>query len=143
MAALTVSGAFIITIGHGQGPETWVAILTTYEDGKPFAFPEKPDEMPVTIFIALSPMWGAWFIPLKIVDVQDQVFQVPGFCGVRVDHEWGDMPALDHMKPSTLGIVVETREDRGQALACSCHPADVATWWEDQMRQTFTPRSAS
>jgi hypothetical protein len=54
MAGLDVTGAFIITLGHDKGPETWVAISASYEDGKPYQFPEKPDEFPATIFVALS-----------------------------------------------------------------------------------------
>src|SRR4029450_10866525 len=49
MAKLDVSGAFIITIGKGSGPETVVAISANYEDGKPFNFPREPDRMPVRI----------------------------------------------------------------------------------------------
>jgi hypothetical protein len=144
MPELDVSGAFLITIGHGAGPETEVAISANYEDGKPYEFPKslKPEEMPVRIFIALSPMWGAWFIPLKIVAVIDQVHDEPGFCGVRVDHEWGEMPSLDDMKPATLGIVVDDGRDRGQGLACSCRLAEVATWWADRMPEKQTSSSS-
>jgi hypothetical protein len=135
MAELDVSGAFIITIGHGSGPEVEVAISANYEDGKPYDFPRELEKMPVSIFVALSPMWGGWFLPLKIVKVIDQAHSVPGFCAVRVENEWSDIPPLDQVKPATLGIVVDDGADRGQCLACSCGPAEVSTWWSDKVRE--------
>ena len=35
MAELDVSGSFLITIGRGDGPETWIVVSTNDENGKP------------------------------------------------------------------------------------------------------------
>jgi hypothetical protein len=123
MAALRVSSSFLITRGTGAGPQTWVVVSATREDGTSFQFPLTIEKMPVKVFIALSPTFAASAIQLKIVEVKPQE---PGFCGLRVDPKPSDVLSIDQMKPSALGIVVDDGTDRGQALACSCHPAEVA-----------------
>ena len=138
MTELDVAGSFLITIGRGAGPETWVVIAVNSEDGKPVLldFPKKPaDQSPAHVFVALSAMFGAFEIPLKIVEVQPQE---SGFYGLRVEAP-GDLGVrLEATRPSTLGIVVEDRKGRGQALACSCGAADVTSWFADRTREQKT-----
>jgi hypothetical protein len=126
MAKLDVSGAFFITIGMGSGPHTWVTLSANNDDGTPYRFPDEPEELPVSVFLALSPSMGAYIIPLDIVERRID-FSYPGFCGVRVEIREGffgsESSSLDDFHPATLGIVVDTGAARGQALACSCGAA--------------------
>jgi hypothetical protein len=130
MAELDVAGSFLITIGRGAGPETCVVLSVSDADGKPVVlhFPNPPDadRRPVYIFVALSAMFGAFEIPLRIVEVQPQE---AGFYGLGVEGPRDLGVRLEQIRPSTLGIVVETGADRGQALACACPAADVTPWF--------------
>ena len=128
MAKLDVSGTFLITIGHGEGPDTWIALSVSSDDGNPksldFQDPDPQDpfaDQPVDVFVALSAMFGAFRIGLRIVEVQEQE---PGFYALRVVGP-SDLSHIEQTRPSTLGIVVDDGTDRGQALACSCGAADV------------------
>lgn len=134
MAELDVSGSFLITIGRGQGPETWVVVAANYENGKPvaFKFPKHLLEGPVRIFVALSAMFGAFEIPLIIKEIQAME---DGFCGVRVQAPDDLGVKLDSIRPSSLGVVVTVGKDRGQALACDCGGAKVTSWFGDRMRK--------
>jgi hypothetical protein len=128
MAELDVSGSFLITIGRGNGPETWVAVSVSSEDGKPASlkFPKRSGGLqPVEIFVALSAMFGAFPIPLRIVEVQAQP---AGFYALRLEAPADLGARLDATRPSTLGIIVDDGIDRGQALACSCGGAEVTSW---------------
>jgi len=136
MAKLDVSGTFLITIGGGAGPDTWVVLSVSDGDGNPklLDFQEPPAEQPVDVFVALSAMFGAFQISLRIVEVQQQEL---GFFALRVEapHDLG--VRVEQTRPSTLGIVVNDGTDRGQALACSCGAADVTSWFGER---TQTPR---
>jgi hypothetical protein len=134
MAELDVCGSFLITIGRGAGPETWVVISVASEDGKPVSltFPKDPEEGPVDIFIALSAMFGAFDIPLRIVEVQPEP---AGFYGLRVEGPSDLGVRLEATRPSALGIVVDNGKNRGQALACSCGGAEVTAWFGDRTQE--------
>jgi len=131
MAELDVSGSFLITIGRGDGPETWVIVSTNDENGKPmlFKFPKHLEEGPVRIFVALSAMFGAYEIPLTIKEWQPME---AGFCGLRVAAPSDLGVKLHQLRPSSLGIVITAGKNRGQALACDCGGADVTSWFPDQ-----------
>ncbi len=128
MAELDVSGAFLMTIGRGSGPETWLTISVNSEDGQPalINFPKKlGGDGPVQVFVALSAMFGAFAVPLHVVEVESQA---PGFYGLRVVPP-GDLGVkLEDMRPATLGVTVTTKQDRGQALACDCGGGQVTSW---------------
>lgn len=137
MAELDVSGTFLITIGRGAGPETWLVLSVNNEDGTPKLLnfsQNSDDQQPAHVFIALSAMFGALEIPLRIAEVQPQE---PGFYGLRVEindpRELGNAQ-LEATRPSTLGVVVADGTDRGQALACSCGGAEVTSWFADRTR---------
>jgi hypothetical protein len=138
LANLEISGSFLITIGRGHGPETFVVLSVNSEDGKPVVLdPRKklPNGLEtVGIFVALSAMFGAFEIPLKIVEVE---IQEPGFFGLQVElnnpKEVGSV-RLEALRPSTLGIVIDDGTSRGQALACSCGAAEVTSWFADRTR---------
>jgi hypothetical protein len=134
MAELDVSGSFLITIGRGDGPETWVVVSANDEHGKPvvFNFPKNPQNGPVHVFVALSAMFGAYEIPLYIKEAQPME---EGFCGIRVETPSDFGVTLDKIAPSSLGIVVTVKKDRGQALACDCGGAKVTSWFPDKMRE--------
>src|SRR5262249_54161199 len=130
---LDVSAHFLITIGHGSGPETELVVATNREDGSPvdLAFPKNPNDGPVEVFISLSTTWGAFLtIALTVVAVAKQR---PGFCGLRVTGP-ADLPPLENLGISVLGVIVDTGKERGQALACCCKPARVEPPWADAMR---------
>jgi hypothetical protein len=126
VAKLDVSGSFLITVGGGAGPDTWIALSVSSDDGNPksldFQDPQSPlSDQPVDVFVTLSAMFGAFRITLRIVEVQEQE---PGFYALRVEGP-SDLSHIELTRPSTLGIVVDDGTDRGQALACSCGAADV------------------
>ena len=134
MAELDVSGSFLITIGRGDGPETWVVVSANDEDGNPilFRFPKNPQNGPVHVFVALSAMFGAYEIPLYIVETQSME---DGYCGLRVETPSDLGVTLDKLRPSSLGIVVTVKKDRGQALACDCGGAKVTSWFPDKTQK--------
>jgi hypothetical protein len=127
MAELDVEAVFMITVGGGAGPETWVAISTSREDGsfEQLSFPKHPQDGPVDAFVALSAMFGPADIPLYVVEVQSQQ---PGFCAVRVQAPSDVGVKLEDMRPVAIGIVVDTGKDRGQTLACACPGARPTPW---------------
>lgn len=133
MAALDVSGTFFITIGRGDGPETWVVVSVNNEDGTPklLNFP-KDSRGPAYIFVALSAMFGAFAIPLGIVEVQPQE---AGFYGLRVEAPGDVGVRLEKMRPSSLGVVIADGMDRGQTLACSCGGAEVTSWFANRTQE--------
>ena len=138
MEELDVSGSFLITIGRGDGPETWVVLSVNGEDGSPAAlhFPKNPNEGPVTAFIALSAMFGAFELPLAIPEVQTGT--AAGFWGLRVATLGGSGVTVESTRPSSIGIVVDTGKARGQALLCSCKPARVESWFSEKVRHPGT-----
>ncbi|CAA9418840.1 hypothetical protein AVDCRST_MAG82-1290 [uncultured Rubrobacteraceae bacterium] len=100
-----------------------------------FRDPQRPAvEQPVDVFVALSAMFGAFPIPLRIVEVQQQEVS---FYALRVEAPRDLGIRIEQTRPSTLGIIVDDGPDRGQALACSCGAADVAPWVGEH---TQTPR---
>ena len=142
MAELDVSGSFLITIGRGSGPETWLSISVSDEDGQPgtIHFPKKlGGDGPVQVFVALSAMFGAYPVPLDVVEVESQP---AGFYGLRVVAIGGLGVKLEDMRPSTLGVTVTTKQGRGQALACSYGGAEVTPWFGDRTRKPSRSRRA-
>jgi hypothetical protein len=136
MAELDVSGSFIITIGTGRGPETWVMVSVAHEDGKPAALKIPTDDTspgPVRIYVALSAAFGAALLPLYIKDIQT-IYTQPGFYGLRVEGP-EDFGQVENNGVTTIAIVVDTGKDRGQALACACAKAEVTKWWTDSMKR--------
>ena len=132
MANLDVSGNFLITIGHGEGPETNVVLSVSDEDGKPkfLDFPDPPDSrQPAHVSVVLSAMFGAFQISLRIVEVMPME---TGYYGLRVEAPSDLGVRLEQTRPSVLGIVVGDGTDRGQALACSCGGADVTPWFGER-----------
>ena len=137
MAELDVSGSFLITIGRGAGPETWVVISVSSEDGMPklldFNYPGQPDsEHPAQVFVALSAMFSTFAIPLRIVEFQPMPL---GFYGLRVEAPSDLGVRLEATRPSALGVVIDDGTDHGQALACSCGGAEVTSWFADRTRE--------
>ncbi len=132
MANLDVSGNFLITIGHGEGPETNVVLSVSEEDGNPklLDFPDPPDSrQPAHVFVVLSAMFGAFQISLRIVEVMPME---AGYYGLRVEAPSDLGVRLEQTRPSVLGIVVDDGTDRGQALACSCGGAEVTPWFGER-----------
>ena len=136
MAELDVSGSFLITIGRGAGPETEVVLSVSEEDGTPknLHFPADPDEGPADISVVLSAMFGAYQLPLRIVESQPMQ---TGFYGLRVETTSDLGVTIEDTRPSTLGVFVNDGTDRGQALACSCGGAEVTPWFGER---THEPR---
>jgi hypothetical protein len=136
MAELDVEGGFIITIGTGKGPETWVMVSVTDEHGKPVTLNIVPGDLspqPISIFVALSAAFGAAMLPLYIQDVQT-IYTQPGFYGVRVEGP-EDFGSIENNGVTTIAIIVDTGKARGQALACACAKAEVTKWWDDRMKK--------
>jgi hypothetical protein len=127
MAELDVEAVFLITVGRGDGPETWVAISVSRDDGsfEQLHFPKHPQDGPVHAFVALSAMFGAGDVPLYVVEVESQE---PGFCAVRVQAPSDVGVKLEEMRPVAIAIVVDTGTDRGQTLACACPGARPTSW---------------
>src|SRR5215218_5277487 len=79
MAEVDVVGSFLITIGHGAGPEMWVAVSAS-RDGSAFDLPSDPDDRSIELSVKLSAMFGL-SIPLRIADANPQGL---GFAAYRV-----------------------------------------------------------
>jgi hypothetical protein len=110
-------------------PHTELVISVANEDGTPALVDFEKDR--VDVFLARSAMFGAFSIPLKIVDVRPMpltfwglLVEAPGDLGVR----------LDATIPAALGIVVESGGNRGQAIACSCAGAQVTSWFGERVK---------
>jgi hypothetical protein len=131
MAKLDISGSFLITIGRGDGPETWVVLSITDDTGAPV----NPHESQIEMFVALSAMFGAFQISVHIADFQSTGFP-PGYCSFRIAIP-GDLgQSLHSIRASTLGVTVTTKTHRGQAMICDCGVAEVSTWLPDRVRET-------
>ena len=129
MAQLNVEGAFLITIGHGSGPETIVVISVSDGEGRPVIVDLDQE---VEAFVALSAMFGNFAIPLRIVDHQPMPL---GYYGFRVEAPKDLGVDVYETVPATLGIVVEKGGDRGQTLACSCEGARVTSFFGRQVQE--------
>lgn len=126
MAELDVQASFIITIGHGQGPEAYVTVSVQDENGAPYVLDvSKPHQFKV--FIALSAAFGAMPIDCDIVNASQQK---PGFYALQIKAA-GVPLKFEQVGPSSLGVVVDDTKSRGQCLACDCGAADVSKWWHD------------
>lgn len=137
MNHLTVAGSFLITIGHGAGPEVVVLVSVTNPDGSALKLalpgPSNPEaKWPIEIFVGLSAMFGTAAFPCVITAVETIYPPPSGFYGLTVAMSYRDVPRLDTIGLSTLGIIVDTGSARGQALASSSGAAQVAQWWEDR-----------
>jgi hypothetical protein len=135
VAYLDVSGNFLITIGHGDGPEMVVVLSVCQEDGNPkdLHFGEPPHvQSPVDVFVVLSAKFGETALPLRVVRVTPMG---PGYYGLRVGAPSDLGVRLEQTRPSVLGIVVDDGTDRGQALACSCGGADVTSWVGERVQE--------
>nr|AUN37603.1 hypothetical protein [uncultured bacterium] len=131
MAKLDVSGSFLITIGRGNGPETWVVLSVNDQDGAPV----NPHESQIEVFVAMSAMFGSFAISLHISDFQNPSSPM-GFCNFRVTLPSGlGSTTLHSAGISTLGVVVTTKTDRGQALICDCGKAEISSWLPDRVRE--------
>ncbi len=131
MAELDVDGAFLITIGHGAGPEMWVSVAASRE-GAGFNLPSDPNDDGIDISVTLSAMFGPLHIPLRIVEVRPQGL---GFAAYRVQGPSDLGVGLHSIRPATLGITVDDGTDRGQSLACSCAGADVTSWFGERVQE--------
>jgi hypothetical protein len=129
MAELDVQGAFLITIGQGQGPETELVMSVATGEGRPVPLDFENDH--VEVFLALSAMFGATSIPLKIVNVQPMPLS---FFGLRLRAPDDLGVRLDATVPAAMGIVVEKDGDRGQGIACSCAGAHVTSWFGERVK---------
>jgi hypothetical protein len=137
MDHLTVAGSFLITIGHGAGPEVMLLVSTTNPDGMAtkLTLPDPSDreaKWPIEVFVGLSAMFGTAALPCIITAVESIYPPPSGFYGLTVAMRYPDVPKLDKIGLSTLGIIVDTGSARGQALAGSSGVAQVAQWWEDR-----------
>ena len=129
MNPLNVSGSFLITIGRGDGPETWVVLSVNDETGAPV----NPHESQIEVFVALSAMFGAFQMSLHISEFNSSP-STSGFCNFRVTLPSGTGTTLHGMRVSSLGVTVTTKSHRGQALVCSCGAADVTSWLPDRIQ---------
>jgi hypothetical protein len=136
MDRLNVSASFLITIGHGAGPEVLLLVSVTNPDGSPtkLVLPERnDDDCPIKVFVGLSAGFGTAAFPCKITDVET-VYPPPpefigvttGFIGVTIELALSDLGELHELGPSVFGVIVDTGSARGQALASSTGVAQVA-----------------
>jgi hypothetical protein len=131
MGHLEISGSFIITIGHGAGPETLVEVCASHDDGTPYdLLSAKGDQ--VRFFVALSAMFGSYRIDLDVVDVDHQDAGYAAY-QVKVPNDLG--VTLDKIRPSTIAIIISDGTDRGQNIACGCAGAEVSSWFGDEVRR--------
>jgi hypothetical protein len=129
MAEVNVVGSFLITIGHGAGPEMWVAVSASRQ-GSALDLPSDPDDRSIELSVKLSAMFGPLSIPLRIAEVYPQGL---GFAAYRVMAPNDLGVTIDRTRPATVGIVVDDATDRGQTLACACIGADVTSWFGERV----------
>ena len=134
MAMLTVSGAFSVTIGHGDGPEVIAFISASREDGSPAQFDPESDELHV--FTGLTAMFGTSSFPCVVTDVQITYTPPAGFVGVTLQLKWVDeIGRLNALGPMALGVVVEAQGDRGQGVITFAGAATPQTWWAEKQQE--------
>lgn len=137
MDKLTVSGAFMITIGYGEGPEVNVSIGVSADDGSPVHL--DADDLPIEIFTTLTAMFGTSAFPCVITDVQSTFIPPAGFYGFRIQLTWEkELGRLNTLGLGALGVIVDTGTARGQAVIGPVGAATAQTWWAD--RQPEAPK---
>ncbi len=133
MAELDISGSYLVTIGRGAGPETWLFLSVQHADGTPallnFPDPATGAAGPVDVFVGLSAMFGAFDLPVRIVEVQPMPL---GFYGLRLEGTDEFDRDIAKVSPTTLGIIVSSGGDRGQGIACACSVGTVTSWLPDR-----------
>ena len=144
MAGLDVSGAFMLTIGHGEGPEVNVALSIRNDDGTPtvLSLPDPDDSgatWPIRIFTGLSAKYGTAAFPCVVTDVEDVVPPPAGFVGLVVELEHSrEVGRLAGLGLGALGVIVEDGSARGQTVITGTGAATAQTWWSE--RQPDAPK---
>jgi len=134
MPELTVSGAFTVTIGFGQGPEVVAFISACKQDGTPAVFDPKSNELQV--FTGLTAMFGTSSFPCVVTDVQSTYPAPPGFVGVTLQLKWAEeLGRLNTLGPAALGVIVEADGDRGQGVLTFAAAATPQTWWAQSQHE--------
>jgi hypothetical protein len=132
MGAIIVSGAFMVGIGQGNGPEVRVVLSTEDESGSPIDLDLQQPE--VEIFTGLTAMFGSSSFPCVITDVQS-IFSPPaGFVGFTVDlrHPQELGGRLSSLGLGALAVIVDCSAGRGQAVLGPVGAATPQTWWADR-----------
>ena len=137
MDDLTVSGAFMITIGHGSGPEVIAFIAAEAPDGSPVAV----DADRLEVFTGLTAMFGTAAFPCEVVSVES-IYPPPiGFLGCTLELRWSDeLGRLASLGVASLGVVVTNDSGRGQGVITSAGAATPQTWWADRQPDGPGPR---
>jgi hypothetical protein len=131
MAELSVAGAFMITIGTGQGPEVKVFVSANYPDGSPFHFDSSAPQ--VEIFTGLTAMFGTSSFPCDVTEVQTIYPPPNGFVGLTVELRWvRELGRLSTLGLGALGVIVADGSDRGQGVIGPVGAAMPQTWWSEQ-----------
>ena len=126
MDALAVSGAFMITIGHGAGPEVVAFISASAADGTPISL--EPERL--EIFTGLTAMFGTGSFACDIVDVESTLPPPAGFVGLILElRSVSEVGHLASLGVAALGVIVTTDTARGQGVIASAGAAKPQTWW--------------
>ena len=133
MDELSVQGAFMITIGHGAGPEVVAFVSACQSDGTPVDMNPGGDP-PVEFFTGLTAMFGSSSFPCKIVDVQSTFPPPPGFLGRTLENTFSDLPKLAGLGLGALGVVVDTGSGRGEGVIGPVGAATPQQWWQEQQQ---------
>jgi hypothetical protein len=140
MGQLSVSGAFTITIGHGDGPEVKAFVSATRDDGSPAPFDPRSDELEV--FTGLTAMFGTASFPCEVTAVESIYPPPAGFTGVTLELAWvEELGRLNTLGLAALGVIVASGGDRGQGVLTFAGAGTPQVWWSEQER--VAPRSLS
>jgi hypothetical protein len=129
MQELIVSGAFMITIGHGDVPEVVMFLSTQNADGTPAQLqlpdPDDPDATwPIEVFTGISARFGTASIPCVVVEVESVLTPPPGFVGLTLEtRNVDEVGRLADMGVTAFGVIADTGAARGQGVIASADAA--------------------
>lgn len=139
MSELTVSGSFILTIGHGDGPEVELFLSVCNPDGSPANVPfQTPEEAAgaIEVFTGLTAMFGTMSIPCVITQVETAYPPSAGYVSMTIQDRFvGEVGRLDAMGLAAVGVTVQVNGDRGQAVLVGSIAATPQQWWPAKLRE--------
>ena len=122
MARLIVQASFSFA-DYGTDPSpAWLSLSISTEDGQPadLPFPDAlhPDRpLPVSGEVLTSELWGGASSEVTAPRLVFASPSLPGIYSVEIETADPQHPSLRQLRPLSIGLVVTSGSDRGQALA--------------------------
>ena len=134
MDELVVTGAFMETVGRGDGPEVVVFLSVQKPDGSPeiLSLPDPKDASaawPIEVFTGLTAMFGGASFPCRIVEVEFPYYPPTGYVSFTVELQWAnELGRLSSLGVAALGVIVTSGGARGQGVLASAGAATPQPW---------------